>query len=82
MSGKWSSYADCVWGYASDSEHDEVDVWLQMYQIQDEQDAIKIVSALSVQIITSKPRRLYILSHIRILVLLEHKYRVPQSFNI
>ena len=58
MSRKWCTYADCVRGYASDK-----DVWLRRYQIQNEEDAIEIASALSVQVITSKPRGLYILPY-------------------
>ena len=52
MSRKWCTYADTVQGYASDK-----DAWLRMYQIQNEEDAIEIASALSVQVITSKPLR-------------------------
>lgn len=55
MSRKWCSYADSVRGYASDK-----DAWLRTYQIQNEEDAIEIASALSVQVITSKSQRLYI----------------------
>ena len=58
MSRKWCTYADCVRGYASDE-----DAWLRMYQIQNEEDAIEIASALSVQVITSKLRRLYTLPY-------------------
>ena len=41
MSRKWNNYADCVRGYAGDK-----DAWLRTYQIQNEEDAIEIASAL------------------------------------
>ena len=64
MSRKWNNYADCVRGYAGDK-----DAWLRTYQIQNEEDAIEIASALSVQVITSKPQRLYILPYYCVLFL-------------
>ena len=40
----WSSYADCVHGYASEGK-----TWLRQYQQQDEQDALEIERVLSIQ---------------------------------